>query len=114
MIKTMYIDEGGHLIKQDFDTIRGAQIAMRDKEEPSLSCDSCQLARIQGVLCHERGCPCAWKDEKTECQSCGCEFIPEEKGQKLCVGCQDDILAEVDADHAFDEKTLREEAFHGD
>ncbi len=102
MIKTMYIDEDGHLIKQDFDTIRGAQIAMMDKEEPSLSCDSCQLVRIQGVLCHERCCPCAWKDEKTECQSCGCEFIPEEKGQKLCDSCRDDIEEQTSVDNSCD------------
>lgn len=114
MIIARYTDEDGNRIKQEFLTIRGAQIAMKDKEEPSLSCDSCQLARIQGVLCHERGCPCAWRDVRTECQSCGCEFIPDEKGQTLCSGCQDDILAEAEADHVFDAKETAEQGVQDD
>lgn len=103
MIKASYTDEDGSRIKQDFDTIRGAQIAMKDKEEPSLSCDSCVLASINGVVCHERGCPCAWKDVKTECQACGCEFIPEEKAQKLCRACQDDIEEQTSVDNSCDD-----------
>ncbi len=48
------------------------------------SCDSCQLVRINGVVCHETGCPEAWKDEIRECKECGSDFTPEERWQKCC------------------------------
>ena len=50
-------------------------------------CDSCQPSRIQGKLCHEHGCPDAWKDYERECFQCGCEFIPEDRYQSHCDGC---------------------------
>lgn len=37
-------------------------------------CNSCSPARINGVLCHEGGCPDAWKDKPKECSQCGCTF----------------------------------------
>ena len=33
-------------------------------------CDSCEVLNINGVNCHEHGCPDAWKDYKTECYEC--------------------------------------------
>jgi hypothetical protein len=39
---------------------------------------------INGVYCHEIGCPDAWKDYKQECKWCGQEFIPEKKYQICC------------------------------
>ncbi|HNC58637.1 MAG TPA: hypothetical protein PLP33_24630 [Leptospiraceae bacterium] len=54
------------------------------KFERHYSCDSCQLLRINGKVCHETGCPEAWKDETIECNECGCNFEPEMKGQKYC------------------------------
>lgn len=50
-------------------------------------CDSCDPARIQGVLCHEAGCPQAWRDESIECGQCGEEFYPAERGLNYCPGC---------------------------
>lgn len=47
-------------------------------------CESCQALRINGILCHESGCPDAWKDKKVVCKWCGTEFTPEEKGQQFC------------------------------
>ena len=47
-------------------------------------CDSCEIMYINGVRCHEIGCPAAWKDEKTECKECGREFVPEERYQIVC------------------------------
>lgn len=47
-------------------------------------CDSCQVLMINGVRCHEHGCPEAWRDYKRECKWCGQEFQPEEKGQHFC------------------------------
>ena len=47
-------------------------------------CDSCEVLNINGLNCHERGCPEAWKDKKVECKWCGTEFKPEERGQEFC------------------------------
>lgn len=47
-------------------------------------CDGCSPSTINGRLVHETGCPDAWKDRAVECAECGCEFLPEEKGQRLC------------------------------
>lgn len=47
-------------------------------------CQSCEALTINGILCHESGCPDAWKDKKYKCKECGCEFEPEEKGQEYC------------------------------
>ena len=47
-------------------------------------CDSCEALMIQGVHCHEIGCPDAWKDQVRECKWCGDNFIPEERYQVYC------------------------------
>jgi len=47
-------------------------------------CDSCDACYIQGVKCHEHGCPDAWKDEVRECKWCGTEFTPTEGYQDYC------------------------------
>lgn len=53
-----------------------------------VSCHSCQLVRIQGVVCHEIGCNESYKDELRECSWCGQDFKPEDRYQKLCSeGC---------------------------
>jgi hypothetical protein len=46
-------------------------------------CKSCELLRINGVVCHETGCPDAWKDEIRDCAWCGQPFKPEHS-QSLC------------------------------
>ena len=45
-----------------------------------MTCDQCQSARINGVFCHERGCPNQgkfWEDgawvQYYECFDCGCD-----------------------------------------
>lgn len=51
-------------------------------------CQSCQVARINGVLCHEIGCPDAWKDYSRTCKWCGSTFVPEDRDQVCCdEGC---------------------------
>jgi len=50
-------------------------------------CSSCESLVINGLLCHEQGCPEAWKDEKRVCRWCGCEFEPSDKDQDFC--CED-------------------------
>ena len=47
-------------------------------------CQSCEALTINGVLCHEQGCPDSWRDEVRECAWCGCDFQPEEKYQECC------------------------------
>lgn len=49
-----------------------------------MSCDSCAQVRINGILCHEAGCPDAWKDEQRFCDFCDSMFKPETKGQQFC------------------------------
>lgn len=38
-------------------------------------CDGCNLMIINGILCHEQGCPDAWRDkdidEDMDLQECG-------------------------------------------
>ena len=50
----------------------------------TVTCDSCEVLVINNVICHETGCPDAWKDETRECKSCGRCFKPEESSQKFC------------------------------
>jgi hypothetical protein len=47
-------------------------------------CQSCEALRINGILCHETGCPDAWKGSKRSCQWCGQEFTPEHSRQQFC------------------------------
>jgi hypothetical protein len=55
-------------------------------------CDSCQAMMINGVFCHEQGCPDAWKSYSRECEWCGQPFNPEKKYQKCCCdSCTEDF-----------------------
>ena len=55
----------------------------------SAGCDQCEMLNINGVNTHEQGCPNSWKGSKKECEWCGKEFNPKEKGQKCCCkSCQ--------------------------
>jgi hypothetical protein len=47
-------------------------------------CDNCEALMIDGVYCHETGCPDAWKDTRRECKWCGSMFKPEDRWQVLC------------------------------
>ena len=47
-------------------------------------CDQCEALMINGVYCHETGCPEAWRDYKTDCAFCGFDFTPEIKDQAFC------------------------------
>ena len=52
-----------------------------------MRCQSCELMRINGVVCHEIGCPDAWKDYNKRCFECGCDFQPEDRHQEICFDC---------------------------
>ena len=47
-------------------------------------CNSCEALMINGVYCHELGCPDAWQDKIRECKWCGQDFKPEHSGQTCC------------------------------
>jgi hypothetical protein len=55
-----------------------------------LECSSCQLVSINNKVCHEHGCPDAWKDELRKCNGCGFSFRPETKFNTICQDCQTD------------------------
>lgn len=50
-------------------------------------CDGCAPCAINGVFCHETGCPDAWRDEARECKECGFGFQPDERHQTCCDDC---------------------------
>ena len=56
-------------------------------------CHSCTLLRINGIVCHETGCPEAWTDEIRKCKWCGSEFKPENCRQQCCdESCRDAFI----------------------
>jgi hypothetical protein len=54
------------------------------QREVRVTCDSCQMLRINGHPSHEHGCPDAWRDDSRECKWCGQEFTPESRRQDCC------------------------------
>lgn len=56
-------------------------------------CKSCEALMINGVYCHETGCPDSDKDangeyRSRECPWCGSGFVPEDGDQMFCdEGC---------------------------
>ena len=49
-----------------------------------MNCPSCEMVAINGVACHEQGCPDAWKSEIRECKECGALFSPQNRAQPCC------------------------------
>ena len=49
-----------------------------------LRCDSCETLGINGLACHETGCPDRWRGEVRECKWCGQDFIPDAVWQIAC------------------------------
>ncbi len=49
-----------------------------------MNCPSCEALMINGVFCHETGCPDAWKDYRRDCRECGISFKPETRNQVFC------------------------------
>ena len=47
-------------------------------------CKSCEAVSINGVNCHDIGCPDSWMDKPYECKECGFEFIRENRNQWFC------------------------------
>lgn len=53
-------------------------------------CDGCSPSTINGIICHEQGCPDSWKDKTVDCFVCGCDFYPQEKNNSICEDCEND------------------------
>ena len=55
-----------------------------------MKCNQCQAIRINGIICHETGCPNnhinlnTGKPYVKECAWCGTKFEPENKHDKFC------------------------------
>jgi hypothetical protein len=49
-----------------------------------MRCSACEMVTINGVPCHETGCPEAWRDYDRECAWCGTRFRPENRYQFCC------------------------------
>ena len=50
-------------------------------------CDQCEPLMINGMFCHETGCPNAWRDTKITCFECGFDFYPDERYRTVCNDC---------------------------
>lgn len=50
----------------------------------TLGRNCCNITMIQQVLCHEPGCPEAYKDETRRCKWCEEAFTPEHRRQVCC------------------------------
>jgi hypothetical protein len=59
-----------------------------------MRCNSCEALTINGVYCHETGCPDAWRDYQNECKFCGSLFTPEYRGQQYCDDSCNDTIPE--------------------
>lgn len=62
----------------------------RNGDEISLvhcGCDGCIPCSVNGHLCHEAGCPDAWRDQEQSCFVCGCDFFRTEKHERICPDC---------------------------
>lgn len=64
--------------------VHPGQIKSATIQPCTVVCSSCAVAVINGLICHETGCPEAWKSEIRECRWCGSQFQPESKGQGFC------------------------------
>lgn len=47
-------------------------------------CNQCEALMINGVYCHEIGCPNSWMGEIRECKWCGNEFNPLCQEAEFC------------------------------
>ncbi len=47
-------------------------------------CTQCELVHINGIPCHETGCPISYQDTIRECNWCGVNFNPSDQHQTEC------------------------------
>ncbi len=66
-----------------------------------MRCDSCVLLQINGLVCHETGCPDAWQTETRTCKWCGSTFTPDRRRQECCDESCNRALCGIPDDEAF-------------
>lgn len=49
-----------------------------------MRCSSCEVLRINGLICHETDCPDAWRTYRRECKNCGMSFVPQTRREVCC------------------------------
>lgn len=59
-------------------------------------CDGCSPMMINGLLCHEQGCPDAWRDRRRDCNECGCDFFATERHAVVCEDCAASLESNID------------------
>ena len=64
------------------------------KKSIRVRCDQCTILHINGVKCHESGCPVSWRDYDQPCGECGTDFRPATKHQSICDGCNYDLTTD--------------------
>ena len=47
-------------------------------------CKACEVATINGILCHEAECPESWRTEVRSCKWCGSTFHPDGGWRQFC------------------------------
>ncbi len=67
----------------------------RPENMPWEKCDQCNPAMINGVYCHETGCPNEWRDIKKDCFECGFDFYREYQFDEVCKECQQSALNNI-------------------
>jgi len=80
---TIFTDDGTRY------TAQTARELLKDGIEGTLTCSGCQIVVVNGLACHEHGCPEKWRDQLRTCKQCGCDFYPSEKYQYVCDCDQD-------------------------
>jgi hypothetical protein len=56
-----------------------------------MNCNQCEFLFVNGLGCHETGCPDAWKSRSKSCFECGCNFSPETRFESVCFDCLNPI-----------------------
>ncbi len=86
------------------------------RQDGTTGCDSCEMLNINGVNCHEQGCPDAWRDREIECVECGFMFQPETRGEVTCSPCCHAHYAGhvCDCEHCLDERYAERGALYSD
>jgi hypothetical protein len=65
-------------------------------------CNGCSPSVVNGILCHEQGCPDRWRDTSKKCTDCGNDFYPDSRNQVMCTICLDDSFDRAHHDMEID------------
>jgi hypothetical protein len=63
-----------------------------------MNCSSCELLTINGVVCHETGCPDSHLFTTRDCLWCGQQFTPDSPSDYCCDGACYAMYHGIDVD----------------